>query len=706
MWKIKTNEFIYLCLIAYVIGLLSSGILSYSQSYLLWGITSILTIILVTIVWRWKLGRFNYIYGILPALIIIAGFYYYHWRLPTVGSLDISHYLAGNQFANEIVTVEGKLLTTPTLNQKQKGKFILQSQQLINEDGKSVKVTGKAYVTAPLLQVTGLYSSMKVRLRGNLYQPRNSLIPGGFDFADYLSRDGIFVGLSAKSVDILAEGGWWHRSLNWLRQGIVQTHVRYLKSPQGNLVSSMVIGRRAVDLDFELQDNFRLAGLAHTLATSGFHVSILLGLLLYITQSWDSSRRLLIISLILFIYAAITGFYPSIIRACLMGFAVVLGIVFDRSVKVSGSLLLAGVILLLINPLWIWDLGFQLSFLATWGLITSLTAIVKYLDWLPPTLANLVAVPLAATSWILPLQCYVFHYVPLYSVLTNIVTTPLVLIITLGGFISAFLGLFIPLLGSAIAYLLFPFIWLLIKIVDFSLNLPFSSLAVGNINIIQLLILYVIFLLICLSKSIRKYGIILIIVTLSSIIIPLIYQKFNLIQVTIFSNSDPATVIIQNENQNALLNLGSKDNIRFQILPFLRSQGINKIELMTTKKDNYQQKSLDYFQKLNIITVESKNSYIQENNNNFWFKIGETKWLIINRDMMLDYQSNLDVLLWNQKAIDVDIIKQLKPQTVIFNSAINEQVLKDLSSHQIQLLSTKNNIIQWNPETGFQEYNN
>ena len=193
---------------------------------------------------------------------------------------------------------------------------------------------------------------------------------------------------------------------------------------------------------------------------------------------------------------------------------------------------------------------------------------------------------------------------------------------------------------------------------------------------------------------------------MSSIIIPLIYQKFNLIQVTIFSNSDPATVIIQNENQNVLLNLGSKDNIRFQILPFLRSQGINKIELMTTKKDNYQQKSLDYFQKLNIITVESKNSYIQENNNNFWFKIGETKWLIINRNIMLDYQSNLDVLLWNQKAIDVDIIKQLKPQTVIFYSAINEAVLKDLSSHQIQLLSTKNNIIQWNPETGFQEYNN
>ena len=648
MWNIKSNEYIYFCLSSYAIGLLGSGVFNWSQSWLFLGIISILTIISMVIVWQWKSGNFNYIYCILPALIVITAFHYYHWRLPIVKSLDISNHLSGNQFATEIVTVEGKLVDSPTLNQKQKGKFIFQAQKLIDDDGKSEKVTGKAYVTAPLLQVTGLYASMKVRLRGNLYQPTNSLIPGGFDFADYLSRDGIFVGLSAQSVSVIGEGDFWNRGLTWLRRRIVQTHVRYLKSPQGNLVSSMVIGRRGVDLDFELQDNFRLAGLAHTLAASGFHVSILLGLLLYITQSWDSSRRLLIISFILFIYAAIAGFYPSIIRACLMGFAVVLGIVFDRSVKVSGSLLLAGVILLLINPLWIWDLGFQLSFLATWGLIASLSAIVNYFDWLPQTLGNLVAVPLAATIWVLPLQCYVFHYVPLYGIVTNIVTTLLVLIITLGGFVSAFVGLFIPLLGSAIAYLLFPFIWLLIKIIDVSVSLPFSSLAVGEINIIELLILYAIFLLICLSKTIRNYGFILIVATLISIIVPLIYQKLNLIQVTILSSSSPATVIIQNENQNSLLNLGNKENIRFQIIPFLRSQGINKIDLISSQKDSKKQKVFNYFQNLNIITSKTKNTYIQEKNHNFWFNIGQTKWLIINSNsnIMLDNEYTVDVLFF------------------------------------------------------------
>jgi competence protein ComEC len=316
-------------------------------------------------------------------------------------------------------------------------------------------------------------------------------------------------------------------------------------------------------------------------------------------------------------------------------------------------------------------------------------------------------VPLAATIWILPLQCYVFHYVPLYGIFTNIVTTPLVLIITLGGFISAFVGLLIPVLGSAIAYLLFPFIGLLIKIVDFSLNLPFSSLAVGEINIFQLVIVYAVFLLICFNKNVRKHGLFLVVATLISIIVPLIYQKLNLVQITVFNNNYPSTVIIQNANQNALLNLGDKDSIRFQIIPFLRSQGINKIELISAQPDNEQQKSFNYFQGLNI-SNQGKTSYVQEKHNNFWFEVGNKRWLLMsnNSNITSNNETIADVLIGNHQEIDLNIIKQLRPETVITNSTINEQILTDFSSNQIQLLSTKNNIIQWNPQTGFKQYHN
>jgi competence protein ComEC len=705
MWKIPRKDYyIYLCFIAYTIGLFCSRLFSRHQNGFFLTTILILTIISIAILRQWQSWRVTGFVCIIFSFTIVTGFYYYYWRLPIAGNFDISHHLLEKEFSAEVITVEGKLLSNPNLNQKQKGRFIFQAQKLIDDHGKAEKVTGKVYVTAPLLQVTGLYPSMTVRLRGNLYQPRNSLNPWDFSFADYLSRDGIFVGLSAQRVDVVEEGNWWNRGISWLRQRIVQTHVRYLKVPQGNLLSSMVIGNRGVDLDWELQDNFRLTGLAHTLAASGFHVSILLGLLLYLTSSWDSSPRLLTIALSLFIYAGITGFSPSILRACLMGLAVVVGIVLDRSVNVYGSLLLAGVILLIINPLWIWDLGFQFSFLATWGLIVTVPAIVDYLDWLPPTLANLVAVPLAANIWIFPLQCYVFHYVPLYGIFTNIVTTPLIFILTIGGFISTCLGLFFPLFGSAIAYLCFPFIWLLIKIVDITINLPFTALAVGEIVLIQLFIIYLSFLLICFSKSIRKYGFLIIFSVLIAVVIPLIEQKINLRQVTILNNSFPSTVIIQNKNKNGLINLVDKENVKFQIIPFLRNQGVNKIDLILTSQEKNQPKLLNYIE--NIPFLADNINEIKKVDNNFIFEINYKKWLIINnKNELLNNKNLADILIWNEKAIAIDIIEQIKPQIIITNSKIDEQIIDKLNNLNIQLLSTENNTIQWNNKLGFKQYN-
>jgi competence protein ComEC len=118
-------------------------------------------------------------------------------------------------------------------------------------------------------------------------------------------------------------------------------------------------------------------------------------------------------------------------------------------------LLLAALVLLLINPLWIWDLGFQLSFLATLGLLVTSPALMKRLDWLPPTIASLIAVPIAATIWVLPLLLYVFSQVSTYSILANVVTSFLIAGITMGGFISAVFGAVWPLAGSAIAWLLY-----------------------------------------------------------------------------------------------------------------------------------------------------------------------------------------------------------------------------------------------------------
>lgn len=690
------NELIYGGLLAFICGLLLTGIFNFSQGFSL-GLYLFIILVFIGLSFRNKyplIINFRYLFTLF--LIIIGSFYYYYFRFPTVSNLDLSHQIS-DSFSQK-VTIEGVILTTPRINQNRKAKFIFQPQELINENNQREKVTGKVYVTSPLLSVNGLFPSTLVSLQGNLYQPSPPLNPDGFDFADYLRRQGVFSGLSANSVTVIKKGNWWQGLLFNVRRRIAQTHVRFLNIPSGSLVSSMVMGSRGVDLDLELLEGFRLAGLAHVLAASGFHVSLLLGVVLTVTQSFSPRRRLFIGILTLFLYATITGFYPSILRACLMGVGVLVAIVNEKKVRVSGSLLLVAVILLLINPLWIFDIGFQLSFLATFGLIVSLSAIVERLDWMPPTLANLIAVPLAATIWTLPLQFYHFHRFPLYGIFTNVLATPLVILITLGGIFTAFIGVFIPLLGGAIASLLFPFVWLLIKLVEISNSLPFSSLAVGRINVIILGLIYLIFIVITYLKIGQKYKYYLILFALSLVILPLIYQKLNLVQVTIIDSRVKPVVIVQNFNQTALINLGDKNNVYFNLVPFLKSQGVNTVELVLSNEKNKNQ-SLDMLRK--YLSVKNVNEYdlnkiksmqiIEKTKDYIYFQIRDNKFLIINEEVdSLNIDGIIDFILINNEKFNPNLLPNLQGKFLLVK---NPDLLPELDN--VKVLSIKNNFLQW-----------
>lgn len=309
--------------------------------------------------------------------------------------------------------------------------------------------------------------------------------------------------------------------------------------------------------------------------------------------------------------------------------------------------------------------------MATFGLIVSLPTIVQKLDWLPPTLANLIAVPLAATLWTLPLQFYYFHRFPLYGILTNILSTPLVIILTLGGIFTAFIGVFFPLLGSAIASIFYPIIWLLIKLVKISNQLPLSSIAVGQINIFTLIIIYVIFLVILYIKSVNKYKYFLIIFTLILIIFPLIYQKLTLIQITVIDNSYKPTIIIQNKSNTALINLGDKDNIYFTILPFLRSEGINSVELVI---DNKNKESLNILTK--YLPVKNINQFHQNtiksikikeiNPNYIYFTLENKSFLIIKKQVdNLTKYNNFDYIIVMANNINYDFLENINFHSIL-----------------------------------------
>ena len=565
------RNWIVLCL-AYIIGLLFANAIAFSPIGInpkQLGVLAAGSIALATI-GAIALGRIKprWVWAV-AAVVTILGAVYFQLRIPHPSNNDISYQITSSE--SQLVTVTGTVLTEPRLNQNQRIKFVLEAAETDRE-----RVSGKLYATIPLLQATGLYPGKPIKLTGILYLPQAATNPGGFDFKQYLARQGIFAGIRGTEVSFLSPDepfwGWWK-----IRRRIVRSQLRGLGSPIGQLVSSMVLGRKAVDLPSEIRDRFIEAGLAHVLAASGFHVSLLLGIIIKLTDRFTTKSRLIVGIGTLVIYLGLTGIQASVFRACLMGMAVLIALAMETKVKPLGSLLLAATIILLYDPLYIGDLGFQLSFLATFGLIVTIPELQAKLDWLPPTVAALIAVPLAASIWVLPLLSYTFNTIATYSIVVNIVCTPLITIISLGGMISAIAALIFPSFGAAIASLLFYPTQILIAVVEFFTNLPGSTWAIGQISLSALLTIYGLLILVWLHRwwSKRWWLALWLVVILIAVTL---FSNSNRLQITVLDAQKSQIVVVRDRDRVILINSGRDNQAKYTVLPFLARQGINQID--------------------------------------------------------------------------------------------------------------------------------
>jgi competence protein ComEC len=579
--------------LAYILGLLSTASLGLPTGAVTWQEYSFLVIgvVVLGIVAAIALPRF-WRTGPRPRLWIAAGIVgalaplYFQARVPHPASNDISQFIrsAGGTVPEQVVTVQGKVESLPRLTRSSKGQFWLEATQLNevessdNAGGTSKGVTGKLYVTVPLLQATGLYPGQNITVTGVLYKPKPPANPGAFDFSAYLAKEGAFAGFSGRQVDGADEQQKDRWGLWVLRQRITRSQVLWLGSPAGLLVSSMVLGNQAVDVPYDIRDQFIQSGLAHTLAASGSQVSLILGLVLVLTKRFSLKTQLIFGTSALAIFVCLTGLQPSVLRAAIMGVGALIALVTQRKVKPLGSLLVAATLLLLFNPLWIWDLGFQLSFLAMLGLLVTVALLTKPFDWLPPAIASLITIPLAASLWTLPLQLYVFGIVAPYSIAANIISAPLIAIISIGGVISALASLISPVAGSALAYVLSYPTQVLIAVVEFFNKLPGSSVAVGTISLVQLLLLYGLIGISNISKRWQRRWWLVGLVAVTLVALPVWQTKTAQFRVTVLATAQEQVLVIQDRGQVTLVNSGEEDTASFTVLPFLQKQGVNQID--------------------------------------------------------------------------------------------------------------------------------
>ncbi|WP_287129578.1 ComEC/Rec2 family competence protein [Candidatus Cyanaurora vandensis] len=356
---------------------------------------------------------------------------------------------------------------------------------------------GLLYVRVPQAVSKQLYPGVRLKLIGSLSEPSGAKNPGQFDFQQYLARQGVFATFRAETVEVLSQPQNW---LTQLRRTLVQAHITALGSPRGELLSSLVLGSNAVTLDPTIQEQFTRVGLAHLLAASGAQVALIVSNCLLLLGRWAAGARVIGTGLVLLLYLLIAGGSPSILRAGLMGYAVLAALLYnEKALAEPGGMfrpeslkILAGVAvaLLLWNPFWAVDLGFQMSFLATLGLILSVGPLTKLMSFLPLFFATNFAVSIAAYGWTLPLQLSVFGQLSPYSLLANFVAVLGIEFLTIGGFLSSLVSLVWLDLTRLMDW---PLGWLLtglLGLVKFFAEAPGSTLYPGVLAGVQTLLLY------------------------------------------------------------------------------------------------------------------------------------------------------------------------------------------------------------------------
>ncbi|WP_255801479.1 ComEC/Rec2 family competence protein [Acaryochloris sp. 'Moss Beach'] len=390
-----------------------------------------------------------------------------------------------------------------------------------------------------------------------------------------------------------------------------------------------------------------------------------------------------------------------------------------------------------------------LSFLATLGLIVTVPSLTQKLDWLPPAIASLFAVPIAAMLWTLPLQLYQFGIAPLYSLLANLCTTPFLILLTAGGFFSGIVSVVWPWAGSLLAWLLaIPtqgLIWLVTQISQ----LPGASITLGTISIGQLVLLYGLLVSAWLLPMWKQRIPLLITLASAIIILPIWHHQVHRFQITIFDRATPPMMVIQQPGGTLVLNSGDRNTASQTLVPFLQRQGIDQVDLAlatdlrprwregwpallqqiplkqlisisltdNTALKEWILKSQVQPGQLRLLQVgelllqnQTQISVLRHQPTLLQFTVNQQNWLMVagRYQRLLPWLQTTQVpspqVLWWSTKLDLEAIMQLQPQVLILTSrTIDAQTLSQLERQIPRVFWTpRDGSVQWTRDRGFE----
>ena len=364
------------------------------------------------------------------------------------------------------LSIEGVVVEDP--KRTEDGQRLLVSADRALVDGRPRVAEG--LVLAKLPPYPERRYGERLSLVGALQTPSEAERPGQFDYRAYLARKRVFSLMEPKAVRLLAErgGGSLQAALLDLRDRARRVLLRSLPEPQASLAVGILLGLQS-SIPADVTADFSATGTSHILVISGWNISIIAAALYSLAESLRLSKRKAFWAILvtIWLYTLFVGATPTVIRAAVMGTIVVIGQRLERRAHAWTTLFAATWAMTLWDPQTLWDLGFQLSALATASLFAFGTGTerlllktplaVSWLDWAREALTATLAAQILA----LPLILYQFGNLSIVAPLANVVLLPMVPYAMLFGAVALVGGLVWLPLGQGLAMVAYLFLaWL------------------------------------------------------------------------------------------------------------------------------------------------------------------------------------------------------------------------------------------------------
>lgn len=396
--------------------------------------------------------------------------------------------IAYPSFAGEILSDSSGVITEQGVTSSGNQKLLIHMDQgLQNGEGDDVKLYA-VYSGENTYEIGD-----KVLLSGEVLPLEGRTVPGGYDEKLYLKTKGIDYKIYPDKIQKIGKTNSFDVVLEKQKEKVFEVFDTVLSQKESGIVKAMVTGEKD-DIDQETRDLYIKAGINHILCVSGLHVSFFALFLHFFVEKFlrQSKRMAGVVTIVCCVgFLAFTGFSPSSVRAVIMISVALFGRVLFRKSDWLNNLAIAALLILLFQPLYLWNAGFQLSFVTALGIWIGLQVAAKRGgSW--GKLKKSFILSLYASLFSYPLVAYHFFNISLVGIIVNLFILPLCGILLFFIFFTAISGLLFPPLAAISAGGIYGILKFYEMVCHIAVSVPKGYFLVGAPAILSMALYYLV----------------------------------------------------------------------------------------------------------------------------------------------------------------------------------------------------------------------